>query len=127
MEKLSNDNKTRVNKCFLCTVHDRTPRLYRKCVYLILEKVETNLNYDYLTKIGNSSGLPELICFVISAVPRRIFIPLNRYGRQKNEPKCLKTSPIFLTLIGLITVHSSYLIILCYLITLFSCLASKSS
>ena len=95
MEKLSNDNKTRVNKCFLCTVHDRTPRLYRKCVYLILEKVETNLNYDYLTKIGNSSGLPELICFVISAVPRRIFIPLNRYGRQKNEPKCLKTSPIF--------------------------------
>ena len=95
MTKLSNHNKTRINKCFLSTVHDRTPRLYRECVYLTLEKTETNLNYDYLTKIGNSSELPELICLVISAVPRRIFIPLNRYGHQKNEPKFLKTSPIF--------------------------------
>ena len=95
MTKLSNHNKTRINKCFLSTVHDRTPRLYRECVYLTLEKTEANLNYDYLTKIGNSSELPELICLVISAVPRRIFIPLNRYGHQKNELKFLKTSPIF--------------------------------
>ena len=87
MKKLSNHNKTRINKCFLSTVHDRTPRLYRKCVYLI-ERTS-------ITKIGNSSELPELICLVISAVPRRISVPLNRYGRQKNEPKFLKTSPIF--------------------------------
>ena len=83
MTKLSNHNKTRINKCFLSTVHDRTPRLYRKCVYLTLEKIETNLNNDYLTKIGNSSELPKLICLAISVVPRRIFLPLNRYGRQK--------------------------------------------
>ena len=58
----TNRNKTKINSCFLSTVHDRTPRLYRKCVYLTLKKIETNLNYDYLTKIGNPSGLPELIC-----------------------------------------------------------------
>ena len=93
MTKLSNHNKTRTNKCFLSAVHDRTPRLYRK--YLTLEKIETNLNYDYLTKIGSSSELPELICLAISAIPRRIFLLLNRYVRKKNEPKFLKTSLIF--------------------------------
>ena len=47
-----------------------------------------------------------------SAASRYIFIPLNQYGCPKNEPKFLKTSLIFLTSISLITVHSSYLIIL---------------
>ena len=31
----------------------------------------------------------------ISAVPRHIFILLNWYGHQKNEPKFLETLPIF--------------------------------
>ena len=30
-----------------------------------------------------------------SAVPRGVFILLNRYGCPKNEPKFLKTSPFF--------------------------------
>ena len=30
-----------------------------------------------------------------SAVPRRIFIPLNWHGRPKNGPEFLQTSPIF--------------------------------
>ena len=66
MTKLSNHNKTKINKCFLSTVHDRTPRLYRNCVYLTLKKIETNLNIDYLRKIENSSELPELICLATS-------------------------------------------------------------
>ena len=48
----------------------------------------------------------------MSATHRFIFIPLNWYGCPKNEPKFLKTSPIFLTSISLITDYSSYLIIL---------------
>ena len=43
-------NKTRINKCFFSTIHDRTTRLYRKCYYLALQKIETSINYDYLTK-----------------------------------------------------------------------------
>ena len=124
MTKLSNHNKTRINKCFLRTVHDRTSRLYRKCVYLTLEKIETNLNYDYLTKIGNSSELPELICLANSAVLRRIFLPWNRYGRQKNESKFLKTSPIFSNFNQF---NNRPFFLPNYFITLFSCLASKSS
>ena len=120
MTELSNRNKTRINKCFLSTVHDRTPRLYRKCVYLTLKKIETNLNYDYLTKIGNSSELLELICLAISAVPRHIFLPLNRYGCQKNEPKFLKTSPIFFN-------FNQFNNRPFFLPNYFSCLASKSS
>ena len=49
------------------------------------------------------------------------FILLNRYGCTKNEPKFKKKITIFLTLISLITVHSSYSV------TLFSCLTSISS
>ena len=124
MTKLSNHNKTRINKRFLSTVHDLTPLSYRKCVYLTLEKIETNLNYGYLTKIRNSSELTELICLAISAVPGLIFLPLNRYGRQKNEPKVLKTSPIFFNFNQF---NNRPFFLPNYFITLFSCLASKSS
>ena len=45
-------NKARINKCFLSIVDNRTPSLYCKCVYLILKKIERNINYDYLRKNG---------------------------------------------------------------------------
>ena len=60
----------------------------------------------------NNKDPTTLIIYQTSSTsPRRIFIPMNRYGRPKNGPKFLKTSPIlFFTLISLITVHFSYLI-----------------
>ena len=61
---------------------------------------------------------------VSSAAPRRIFIPLNRYGRQKNEPKFLKTSPIFLNFHQF---NNCPFFLPSYFLTLFSCLASKNS
>ena len=33
--------------------------------------------------------------YMISAIPRHIFIPLNQYEQPKNELKFLKTSPFF--------------------------------
>ena len=57
------------------------------------------------TKINELKTIP---CYKYE----HILILLNWYGHPKNEAKFLKTSPIFLALISLITVHSSYLIIL---------------
>ena len=55
-----------------------------------------------------------------SAVPRRIFIPLNRYGRPKNELKFLKTSPIFFDFNQF---NNCPFFLPNYFITLFSCLS----
>ena len=59
-----------------------------------------------------------------NAVPRRIFIPSNWYGRPKNEPKFLKTSPIFFNFNQF---NNCPFFLHNYFITLFSCLASESS
>ena len=61
---------------------------------------------------------------VYSAVPRHISIPLNWYGCPKNESKFLKTSPIFLNFNQF---NNCPFFLPNYFITLFSCLASKSS
>ena len=52
-----------------------------------------------------------ILFYILSAVPRHIFILLNWYGCPKNEPKFLKPSPIFLALNSLITVHFNLIIL----------------
>ena len=43
-------------------------------------------------KVGSAKSTLKIVYQnPTSAVPRRIFIPLNWYGRPKNEPKFLKT------------------------------------
>ena len=59
-----------------------------------------------------------------SAVLGRIFIPLNWYGRPKNEPKFLKTSPFFFYFYQF---NNCPFALPNYFIILFSCLASKST
>ena len=68
----------------------------------------------FLISVAFRFGTDQLVLPIIvsSAVPRPIFMLLNQYGHPKNEPKFLKTSPIFLTLTSLIAVDFSYLIIL---------------
>ena len=59
-----------------------------------------------------------------STIPRHIFILLNQYGRLKIEPKFLKISPI---LFNFNQFNNFPFFLTNYFITLFSCLASKSS
>ena len=74
--------------------------------------------------VSDSNSNIAILCDLCSALHTRIFIPLNWYGRPKNETKFLKTSPIFLKFNQFN--NCPFFLPNCF-ITLFSCLASKSS
>ena len=59
-----------------------------------------------------------------SAIPRRVFILLNHWGRPKNEPKFLN---IFSILFNFNQFNNCPFFLTNYFLTLFSFLASKSS
>ena len=80
---------------------------------LIIDYIISTWGYAYLNKPA-----------VYSAVPRHIFILLNQYGHPKIEPKYLKTSPIFLNSNQF---NNCSFFLPNDFITLFSCLALKSS
>ena len=68
--------------------------------YKIIGKIPAAQGDDYLTgcllDYSHYKEHYKLIAIDLStiAIPRCIFIPLNRYRCPKNEPKFLKTSPI---------------------------------
>ena len=103
---------TKVN--LLCLFH---LMVLRYCLlHRINKNFSANCNLNGLMLISLPS-FPPRTNLKLQDIPQchtqtYIFILLNWYGCPKNEPKILKTSPIFLTLISLITVHSSYLVIL---------------
>ena len=80
---------------------------------LIIDYIISTWGYAYLNKPA-----------VYSAIPRHIFILLNQYGHPKNEPKFFKTSPIFLNSNQF---NNCSFFLANDFITLFSCLALKSS
>ena len=61
---------------------------------------------------------------IFGAVPRQVFIPMNRHGRLKTEPKFLKTSQFFFNFNQF---NNCPFFLPNYFVNLFSCLASKSS